>query len=132
MVRYNENINNGKEVIKMTKIKTDMKRISNGYRKVFRCGYCDLQDIYKYETPQFYNCGVYGWNCDIYVDYKRDIAITTGYRNMRGKQIPYDLIKKYSEFAKEISNQPFSKPYEEIKAALDENKEKFLDELENL
>ena len=116
----------------MTKIKTDMKRISSGFRKVFQAGYCDLQYIYKYEEPQFYNCGVYGWNCDIYVDYKRDIAITTGYRNMRGKQIPYDLIKKYSKIAEEINKQPFSKPYAEIKAALDENREKFLDELEKL
>ena len=116
----------------MTKIKTDMKRINNGFRKVFRAGYCDLQYIFRCEEPKYYNCGVYGWNCDIYVDYSRDIAITTGYRNMRGKQIPADLIKKYSDIAKEIINQPFSTPYNEIKAALDENKENFLDELENI
>ena len=120
----------------MTKIKIDMKSINHGFRKVFRAGYCDLQYIYRYEDPQFYNCGVYGWNCDIYVDYKRDIAITTGYRNMRGKNIPHEIIKKYSEIAKEIAKEiekaPFSKPYEEIKAALDENRENFLDELDKL
>lgn len=116
----------------MTKVKTDMKRISNGYRKVFRCGYCDLQDIYKYETPQFYNCGVYGWNCDIYVDYKRDIAITTGYRNMRGERIPGDIIKKYSEIAKKIYENQWTKSFDEIRTALEENRENFLNELDML
>ena len=116
----------------MTKIKTDMKTINNGFKKVFRAGYCDLQYIYEYEEPQYYNCGVYGWNCDIYVDYKRDIAITTGYRNMRGASIPHELIKKYSDIAKEIYEKPFSFPYDELKAALDENRENFLDELDKL
>ena len=116
----------------MNRIKTDMKRINEGFRKVFRAGYCDLQYIYKYKNPQYYNCGVYGWNCDIYVDYKRDIAITTGYRNMRGKQIPADLIKKYSDIAKDISKTPFFVPYEDVKTALDENREKFLDELNKI
>ena len=116
----------------MTKIKTDMKRINNGFKKVFRCGYCDLQYIFRYEEPQYYNCGVYGWNCDIYVDYKRSIAITTGYRNMRGQSIPHEVIKKYSDTAKEIEKAPFTKPYSQIKAALDENRENFLDEIETL
>lgn len=116
----------------MTKVKTDMISISRGYKKVFRCGYCDLQEIYWHRTPQYYNCGVYGWNCDIYVDYGRDIAITTGYRNMRGESIPHELIKKYSDIAKELINNQFSKPYDEIRTALEENKENFLNELDNL
>ena len=48
------------------------------------------------------------------------------------KQKEYEIIKKYSEIAKEIEKAPFSKPYKEIKAALDENREKFLDELNKL
>lgn len=116
----------------MTKIKTDMKRINNGFKKVFRAGYCDLQFIFKYEEPQYYNSGFYGWNCDVYIDYKRDIAITTGYRNMRGQSIPHELIKKYSEIAKDIEKAPFSKPFEEIKKALYKNRENFLNELDKL
>lgn len=114
------------------KIKTTIKTIRNNYRKVFATGYCELQDIMKYEEPQFYNAGVYGWNCDVYVDYRRDIAITTGYRNMTGRDIPLEIIKKYSEVAKEICSAPFSKPYEEIKKALDENRENFWNELAKL
>ena len=114
------------------KIETTMKAIRNNYRKVFRCGYCDLQYIYRYTDPIFYNSGVYGWNCDIYVDFKRDIAITTGYRNMAGICIPSEILEKYSNIAKEICDKPFSFPFDEIKAALDANLENFLTELDNL
>lgn len=113
------------------KIHTTIKNIRNNWNHVFRCGYCDLQHIFRYEEPQFYNSGVYGWNCDIYVDYGRDIAITTGYRNMAGRMIPADLIRKYSDIAEAISKD-WRKPYTEIKKALDDNREKFLDELTRL
>lgn len=116
----------------MMKVKTTIKAIRNGWKKVFATGYCELQYIFKYEEPQFYNAGVYGWNCDVYVDYKRDIAITTGYRNMIGRDIPLELINEYSEIAKEICSNVFSKPYEEIKKKLDENRENFLNELAKL
>lgn len=114
------------------KEKTTMKAIRNNWSKVFYAGYCDLQYIFKSVEPRYYNCGVYGWNCDVYVDYKNDIAITTGYRNMTGRRIPDELIEEYSEIAKEISSNIFCKPYEEIKNALDENRENFLDELAKL
>lgn len=115
----------------MTKQHATIKFIKNNWRKVYRCGYCDLQDIFRYETPAYYNAGVYGWNCDIYCDFSKDIAITTGYRNMTGKLIPEELIKKYSEIAKEIAND-WSKPYEETKKELDQNRENFLNELLNI
>ena len=86
----------------MTKQHIAIKNIRNEWKKVFYCGYCDLHDIYYHETPQFYNAGVYGWNCDIYCDYARDIAITTGYRNMAGRRIPDELIKKYDGESKVI------------------------------
>ena len=113
------------------KIQTTMKYIQYLYKKVFRCGYCDLQYIFRYEDPVYYNCGVYGWNCDVYVDNKRDIAITTGYRNMRGKSIPAELLEKYSAIAKEICNTR-GEPYAVTKAKLDENRENFLAELDTL
>ena len=109
-----------------------MKAIRNNWNKVFCTGYCDLQYIFRYEEPQYYNAGVYGWNCDVYCDFKRDIAITTGYRNMTGREIPHDIIMGYSEVAKEIYSNIFTKPYEEIKKALDENRENFFNELAKL
>ena len=80
-------------------------------------------------TPTYYNAGIYGWNCDIYVDAVRDIAITTGYRNMAGISIPAELIKKHSNIAKSICENIFTKNYADVQKALEENQENFLDEL---
>lgn len=73
-------------------------------RHVFRCGYCDLQHILEHDSYQFYNAGVYGWNCDIFVDFARDVAITTGYRNTRGQRIPEELVRKYEGLKPKISD----------------------------
>lgn len=115
----------------MAKIKTTNKYIKMVWKKVYRCGYCDLQYIMKGEEPTYYNCGVYGWNYDAYCDFKRNIAITTGYRNMTGARIPDELIEKYTAIAKEICKDYWNKPYEEIQNALAENRERFFEELLN-
>ena len=120
-----------KEIIKMAKIKTTNKHIKAIWEHVYRCGYCDLQYIMRGEEPVYYNCGVYGWNYDAYCDYKRNIAITTGYRNMTGARVPDELIEKYTNIAKEILEDYWKKPYEEIQKALEENRENFFEELLN-
>ena len=109
-----------------------IKFIRQNYSKKFYCGYCDLQHIMYYTEPTFYNSGVYGWNCDIYTNATRDIAITTGYRNMTGQRIPDELIKKYDSTAKETMKNAINKTYEEVKKELEQNKENFLDELAKL
>ena len=114
------------------KKKTTMKNIKANYKKVFYCGYCDLQHIMRLEEAQYYNAGVYGWNCDIYTDNEKGIAITTGYRNMIGNRIPDELIKKYEDNAKKILEHPFAKSFDEKKKELDDNKENFFKELNNL
>lgn len=111
---------------------TTMKSITNNFSKVYQTGYCSLQNIFRHEEPAYYNAGVYGWNCDIYVNYEKDLAITTGYRNMRGKMIPNEIINKYDSIAKEILKDTFSKSFDEIMIKLKENKENFLNELINL
>ena len=116
----------------MSKQHTTIKQIKNTWGNVWRCGYCDLQYIMRYEEPRYYNSGVYGWNCDIYCDFKNDVAITTGYRNMTGRVIPNELINRYSEVAKEICKDTWSKSYDEIKEALDQNRAKFFEELANI
>ena len=116
----------------MSKQHIAIKNIKNNYKKVFRAGYCDLQHIMRYEEPKYYNSGVYGWNCDIYIDYQYDIAITTGYRNMAGKRIPSEILEKYSEIAKEIVKNQFSKPFAKIDEELTQNRKAFFKELNNL
>lgn len=110
------------------KIKTSMK-ICKYYTKVWRAGYCDLQRIFNTPdySPTYYNCGVYGWNCDLYTDHKHDAIITTGYRNTRGRLIPRELIEKYDKKARKIEESNKEWAYKRRKYS--ENAAKFLDEL---
>ena len=110
------------------KIKVTMKILSN-YKKVYRCGYCDLQNIFRDVEPTFYNSGIYGWNCDIY-EYGFTVAITTGYRNLKGERIPDEIIRKYDKIAKQILEKRI--PYKQIKKRLIENRRNFINELNAL
>lgn len=111
---------------------TTIKNIKMNYAKTFQTGYCALQDIFKNVEPDYYNTGIYGWNCDVYIDYSRNIAITTGYRNLTGLQIPNEIIEKYSKIAKNILDNRFMKKYDEIIKALEENRNSFFAEIEKL
>ena len=108
------------------KKETTRKAIEERYGRVFKCGYCDIQNIFCLENPEFYNAGVYGWNFDVYTE--KNIAICTGYRNMVGKLIPYELIEKYDAIAREIRNNRALR-YALWVDALEENKNNFLNEL---
>lgn len=81
------------------KLKATKKEILNGYNKVLRIGYCDLQHLLNYESPFAYSAGVYGWNCDYYnID---GTIISTGYSPI-GQDVDYNLIKEYNKKALEV------------------------------
>lgn len=64
-------------------------------------GYCDLQWLLSRHEPLFYNCGVYGWNYDVYEVY--GVTICTGYRGMpKGIKLDYETAKSYEEEAEEL------------------------------
>ena len=106
-----------------------IKSIKKNWNKVYYCGYCDLQYIMSGVEPQYYNAGIYGWNCDIYCDALRDIAITTGYRNMTGVRIPDEIIEKYSKIAQNILADARGTSWSIINEALENNRDNFFDEL---
>ena len=110
------------------KKKTSMTYITAVFRKVWRCGYCDLQNILHGIEPDYYNAGAYGWNCDIYNTEAG--AITTGYRNMRGERIPYDIIEKYDNEAREILKGMWTDT--EYRNKLNDLRMRFFAELETL
>lgn len=93
----------------------------------FQTGYCNVQEIFLGVEPKYYNAGDYGWNWDCYVDNKRNIAITTGYRNTTGKHIPYSLCDKYRNKAMEIISE--FRWQDRCLEELKKNRELFLDEL---
>lgn len=113
------------------KMKTTRKQLNRCFSRIFWCGYCDLQNILHNDSPKFYNCGIYGWNYDVYD--LGNIAITTGYRGMFGEQIPSEIISKYDKEAREIVESPLSwKNHDEYVAKMDDIRDRFINELKNL
>ena len=81
------------------KYRTTAKAVKNGYYKIIRAGYCELQGLLSYKSPVAYSAGVYGWNFDVYdID---GVAICTGYRGMPEKNstASYKLIQEYEDKA---------------------------------
>lgn len=94
------------------KFKTTRKAIVDGTpaNNLFRCGYCDMVHLLNNYDPIAYTCGIYGWNFDVYSVH--GITITTGYRNMCGKQIPFDLLHLYEHKARKAMEN-YSIPYQQ-------------------
>lgn len=111
----------------MSKMHMTRKAIRNfpGVFRVYYVGDNDLQYLLRFETPAFYNAGIYGWNWDGYSFYDRSgrkIIINTGYRNMTGRKIPWEIARKYDD--------PASGEHD--KGKLNELLLDMFDELENL
>ena len=86
------------------KLKTTRKEIKNKVASnyIWQVGYCDMQNLLYYKNAIAYTSGVYGWNFDLYeVD---GVYFTTGYRNMIGKQVDCELLRKYEEQANFVIN----------------------------
>lgn len=79
---------------------TTMKAVREGFRYVFRCGYAELSNMGL--EAWYYNSGIYGWNCDVFVSPSMDIAITSGYRNMTGKPLPAEILEHYRDASRNI------------------------------
>ncbi len=89
-------------------------------------GYCDLQNLLRYQSADYYTCGVYGWNFDIYTF--GDYAITTGYRGMidNVSKDYHSLIREYDDKARGVLKAQWEKPYEELKAEVNNLLNEFL------
>lgn len=90
----------------MTKTKMTNKALKERYfyelrqKKVFAIGYCTLQSLLHFHSPDFYTAGGYGWNYDSY--YINGYVINTGYRGMFGYSVDYDLSRDYDLQAEKI------------------------------
>ena len=85
------------------KHKTTAAAIRKNYSKnyILNIGYCNAQNLLRYENPTAYTCGVYGWNFDLYeVD---GIAICTGYRGVpASRDFDFEILQKYEDKARAI------------------------------
>ena len=78
------------------------KQLHYMFKHVFYVGYCDLQSLLSDDIKIGYNSGVYGWNWSAYA-INWETVINTGYRNMTGRRIPYDLVRRYEQLGRMAS-----------------------------
>ena len=105
------------------KIKATRKELASRYF-CKAVGYCDLQRLFRCTEPNYYTCGVYGWNFDAYTFGNK--CITTGYRGMIGERVPSELIEKYETAAAAVWAERI--PYEEQRKKVDALIEQFFNE----
>lgn len=107
-----------------------MPLVKTYYSNLFKVPYCALQNLFLGKEPKFYNYGTYGWNCDIYTSELYNVAITTGYRNTKGKKIPTEIVEKYETAAKKIISE--NTDFYDINLNLRILRQKFFQELTTL
>lgn len=111
------------------KLKTTRKEIKNKVASnyIWQVGYCGMQHLLYYKNAIAYTSGVYGWNFDLYeVD---GVYFTTGYRNMIGKQVNYELLRKYEGQADLVINTFGLYTHEEKRERVTELLKEFIREL---
>lgn len=100
------------------KAKVTKKQVMSYNSKVLEVGYCGLQSLLSRFSPQYYTCGVYGWNADIYEI--ENMCICTGYRPFGNIKFGYkelDRVNKEYEVMKE-KNLPYEEETNEVKKLL--------------
>lgn len=105
----------------MIKARVTDKQLRDGYF-VIELGYCDAQNILKFQGARFYNYGIYGWRYDVY-ELDWNLAICTGYSPI--KSIPKKInsqavaiIEKYDKKAETLKSSDY-KSYENYRRAIE-------------
>ena len=82
--------------------KTTKKAIMNGYSNVIYTGYCNLQNLLRYESVSAHTERAEGWEADIY-HISANTCIVTGYAPFGNIKADYELCKKYDDRAREYN-----------------------------
>lgn len=83
------------------KIHVTQRAIRNSYSNVISVGYCNLQYMLNFKSPEYYTSGTYGWGADIYM-VAPDTVIVTGYAPFGNCKPGYELCRKYDLKAEKI------------------------------
>lgn len=83
------------------KVKISRKFAKDNFPKIYSAGYCSLQNLFHYISPDYYSTYTYGWACDYYYFDSFGILISTGYAPV-GKSIPYEITSAFDKKAEEI------------------------------
>ena len=84
------------------KFRTTRKAVKETNNTILKVNYCGLQNLLRFEEPEAYTEGVYGWNADIY-DFG-NFVIVTGYRPF-GNYENYRVVNEFEEKAIELQRE---------------------------
>lgn len=105
------------------KRKTTRRAVVEGSARLVSVGYCGLQTLLRNHSPIAYNCGMYGWNFDVYEVY--GLTICTGYHNMPGPTA--HGVRAYEARARAVYDEPGGS-WEEKAARVEELLREFCDQ----
>ena len=90
------------------KLKVTSKEIKNryGFNHTIKLYDSEGQALFPEHKANAYNCGVYGWNYDVF--FISNYAITRGYRNTFGREADSNIVKKYDDMARELREQTYT------------------------
>lgn len=83
------------------KVKITKKFARDNFPFIIRIGYCNLQFLLYYKSPEYYSVRAEGWACDYYFFEEENILISTGYAPI-GISIPWEIIEPYEKRAEKI------------------------------
>jgi hypothetical protein len=83
------------------KAKVTKTAVKNSFNTILSIGYCEIQTLTRYKSPFGYSSGINGWSCDYY-DIE-GVCLSTGYDPI-GRNVDYDLVRKYEAKAQKIVN----------------------------
>lgn len=112
----------------MSKYKSTKKAIRSNASKIAMIGYCNAQNLLKFEEPFAYSERAEGWACDYYdID---GVIISTGYAPLANSNTHcnYDIVKKYDDQALKITCD-YSLTWEQQKEQITELLHEFIKEI---
>lgn len=94
------------------KYKTTDREQRQNNNTIIGFGYCEIQNLERYLTPNAYTCGIYGWRADFYEF--DGFTISTGYQPLtyyftklnkkRGLFIKAEILKLEKKLEKRLYN----------------------------
>lgn len=95
------------------KYETTKKAILSNYPNVIKVGYCYLQTLLKFRSPNAYTASkTYGWRADVY-EITPNTVIVTGYAPFGNIAPDYVTVKKYEDKAEKLCEK-YREPQEKV------------------
>ena len=88
------------------KTKVTKKFVKQFCGTIIEIGYCDAWHLLQGIEPDWYTCGVYGWNANVYY-LGNHTAIVTGYRPFGTVQADYATVREFDKRAEAILSEGY-------------------------